>query len=481
MTPRTLRISSLQFLVAAAWFALPLPLARFLTRGGETPWLLCVLLAVEAAWILLSWRGVTGSVLNPYGLFVVVGLLFNANQAFMEIAGWNKGGLLGGQFSPRELVSTISLVMSAFGGLHLGALLAVNGGRLPAPRSSGRDVEVQRENQALRRAGWWMLALSMVPLVVVSQRAVTKVLSGGYMAFLQPTESAGTGSLLDSLAMFAYPGSLALIVGSRGRGAGTWLAICVLLARAGVFLFVGSRFQSALPLVAAAWLWNRAVRPLPRAPLIGAAAALLFVVFPLVRATREVSGQERRSLASVKSALKDVEDPAVFVLAEMGGSMGTITHTMRLVPRPHPFELGEGYAYAALTVVPSLFWSKHPAIARGLPGTWLTEQVDPDYAAIGGSIANSFIAEAYLNFGWAAPLLMILLGFAIVRLWLWSEAAGPAGLLLIASFLPSLLMYTRNDATYLFRPMLWYGIGPYLLVRLLEGNRDTKATPLARP
>ena len=62
--------------------------------------------------------------------------------------------------------------------------------------------------------------------------------------------------------------------------------------------------------------------------------------------------------------------------------------------------------------MPNLFWDIHPTIARGLACDWITETVDPFADLVGGGLGYSFIAEAYLNFGWfGVPIVTGIIGF----------------------------------------------------------------------
>jgi len=202
----------------------------------------------------------------------------------------------------------------------------------------------------------------------------------------------------------------------------------------------------------------------------GAAAAVFLLVFPLVRSTRDVSGTERLSVSLLRGAFSSIDNPAVSIVSEMGSSMGTIAYTVELVPSERDFDYGMGYLYALVTLLPNLFWDVHPSIARGTPASWLVETVAPSIARAGGGLGYSFIAEAYLNFGWLGPTLgMMLFGFAYVAFWLWAECArGPAKLVAVACFVPYCLFFVRADSTLLVRPFVWYCIGPYLLFRVVR-------------
>jgi hypothetical protein len=98
-------------------------------------------------------------------------------------------------------------------------------------------------------------------------------------------------------------------------------------------------------------------------------------------------------------------------------------------------------------------------------------------AAHGGGLGFSFIAEAYLNFGWTgAPLILALIGLAMSWLFHWAESsADPARKAVMASFLSFFLLYARGESATCVRAMVWYSLVPYLVVCLLSRRENLKA------
>jgi hypothetical protein len=254
--------------------------------------------------------------------------------------------------------------------------------------------------------------------------------------------------------------------------------LALLLAHSLVLLFLGSRASAALPLLSAVWLWDRSVGRLSRLALVGIGVAMLVVVFPLVRDIRETPGRERASLSALEQAIGSNRNiSGVDTISEMGGSLSTVAHTLEIVPTHHGYELGVGYAYALLTVVPSLIWERHPTYKRGTPEQWLIETVDPVNADRGNGLGYSFIAEAFLNFGVVGvALIPLLIGYGIVTFWLWAaRGSSAARLVVVATFMASLLFYARASASILPRPLVWYGLVPYGLYLYLRRSSERRA------
>jgi len=302
------------------------------------------------------------------------------------------------------------------------------------------------------------------------------VLSGGYhVLFQQEARGAGLGSALDILAAFVVPGSYLLLIGGKRRKVDLIVGAAVLSVHAVIALFLGFRGGSVMPLVPAAWLWDRCVGRLPRTLLLVIAAILLIVVFPLVRETRRVPGKERTSTSYLVSAYSEVQSPLTSMVSELGTSMMTIAYTLELVPRERGYDMGATYAYGLLTVMPSLFWERHPVVVHGLCGAWLIQTVDPYVAEQGGGIGYSFIAEAFLNFGvLGVPFVALLTGYLVVQFFLWGERGGAARLAMVAAFVPTLLFYARGEFADLSRALVWYSLLPYAACLLLERMLRTR-------
>lgn len=154
----------------------------------------------------------------------------------------------------------------------------------------------------------------------------------------------------------------------------------------------------------------------------------------------------------------------------------TVAHTIELVPSVRNFQMGAEYFYALLTLMPNLFWKVHPTVARGIPDKWLVWEVDTEFAARGGSFGFSFIAEAYLNFGWfGAPIALGMMGLIFAKFTLWAVRSGsPARMATVASFTSFILFFPRAESALMVRSLVWYSLLPYLSVCLLGWLRSKK-------
>ncbi len=441
-----------------------------------------VLLLIAFAWSLWSWKRLTASIFDPYSLFLIGAFLFNAGAAFLYVFGLNNTGvmILDFSFSPAITLQTLLLVFLGLGSFHLGALIVASGytGKLfPGPIALDEESPSAEE---VRFVGWALLIISAVPTALQLKQAISVVLSSGYFALYQQNHAVGLEAGTQFLGSFLVPGALVLLAGSKRSRAGRLTSMGVIFLYAAIQLFLGSRYRAIGPLIGYVWLWHYVIRPIPRWVLIGASLFVGVVVFPVIAATRDTSGADRLSIQTLVNAFYGVNNPFVAILTETGGTMITIAHTLGLVPQTTQYAYGSSYFFAGTTLFPNLFWSIHPAIAHGLSSDWLVWQVDPDFASRGGGYGYSFIAEAYLNFGWiGAPLFLGLVGYLFAKLAFWACRAGsPVKMAVVASFIGVVFLWVRGESISVVRPLVWYALLPYLLVLFVAYIDRRRAEPL---
>jgi hypothetical protein len=438
----------------------------------------CVLLTLLFGWSLCSWRLAAGSWFDPYSLFLAAAYVFNAGQAFLEVFHLNPQGILLQRFSPFLTLQTLLLVALGLTALHLGALLSVLLERRPLPAQEPSAGGATLAD--VRWVGWGLLLLSAPPTIFILRKAFVVVLTSGYQALYQQDEGVGVYAAPKILSLCLVPAALFLLAGSKGAPFSRAASALVILGNAVCQLFLGYRYYAVMPVVAYVWLYDVCLGPVSRGLLLGAAAVLLCVVFPLIRLTRNLSGAERLSAETFTSALSTLDHPAVEAVGEMGGSMETVAYTLELVPSVREHDHGMVYIYAVSTFIPNLFWKVHPAIAHGTPSDWLIWTVDPYTATRGGSLGYSFIAEAYLCFGWAGtPLVLGVVGFLYARFVLWARAPGSlaaAKLATVAAFASFFTFYVREESATILRSLFWYSLLPYLLVFVVSRCRRPRLT-----
>lgn len=432
-----------------------------------------LLFALLAFWTLWSWYKLHATIFDPYGLFLLSSWMFNGGQVFLEVARLNSHGLLDGIFSSTTLLRTEFLVALAIFALHMGALWTCGAAGGPADRQCPNAAAGSDLSWHTRWVGWFLFAISIGPALWAFRESVRTVLNGGDMSLYQVRLATGLATAPQLIANFLVPSAMFLLAGSKGRRTGVALSAAIIFSYVAGTFFLGGRAAASTALIGYLWLYSRTVRRIRVRTLVLPGLAIAFVVFPLVRAVREVRGLDRTSLEFTRSAWSSVDNPVVMIVSEVGNSMGTVAYTLDLVPTIRPYDGGVSYVYALLAVVPNLFWDVHPTTAHGTMSVWLVKTVQPGTAAVGGGLGYSYIAEAYANFGFTmGPLAIMILG-AIAGKLSSSVLRAPnqAVLAMAATGISYAMIYARAETGDFMRGVVWYALAPYLLVRFLSGVR----------
>lgn len=424
-----------------------------------------VLLTLIIGWAFWSWRLAGRSWLEPYGLFLLSACLFNGGQAVLEILRLNQGGLLNGRFSDPVVLGALYLVSLGLAALHLGALAAAAGQR----RCGESQEPVPGGAAALQKIGLLCLGVSLAPVGMVLRDALSVVNQHGYDGLFGRQDQAQLPSVVQALAALSVPGILFLLGGGRRKPLVRAAVILLLAVYSGILLFVGSRGPAVMPLVAALWLYHRAVHRIPGTVSVALGLALLLAL-PIIAGVRGMAGEWRATGEWLASIPEDAGELAIRGLSELGGTLAISAHTLQLVPAGRPYDYGLSYLYALATMVPNLGWQVHPAVARGLWADWLVRTVDPSRAAKGGGMGFSFLAEAYANFGWYGyGFALAALGYLLVRFFMWGERGSDVvRLAMVASVLSVILLYARGESGALVRPVVWYALAPYAAARVVQ-------------
>lgn len=283
-----------QIAIIAAFLAVALSYPSFYHHPEGYIYPVCVALLFLFAWTLLSWRALTGNWFDPYTLFITAAFAFNAGLAFLEVFHANKGGILGGLFSPTLILQTLLLITIGLTAFHSGALLVafLIGGRA-TPVSSDRTLE--QEGRPLRIVGWTLIAIAVVPTMIVLKQSIGTVNSLGYAGLFKQQTSAGFSAWSDILSAFLVPGSLFLLAGSKQKRLGIYVSAGIILVYCGLLFFLGERGHAIMPILAYVWLFHRVVRRVPATAIAVFALLLIAFVLPMLSVFRSATGPERYS------------------------------------------------------------------------------------------------------------------------------------------------------------------------------------------
>lgn len=447
----------------------------------------CVVFTLCTAWMLYSWARIVHTIVSPYWIFVLVAALFNGGHALLQVFGLNPNGVLESRFSIVTTSSTIIYASLSMMLLHCGALWRMTRDRRRAPESSSKDLE-----KGAVWLGLLLVLISAAPMYLQLREDFGDVLNVGYMGLYQRELRTNLDAWQALLSQFMLPGAFLLAAASKRYRGIQKLSLVLALIYALSYLYMGYRSAAGAAIAAFGWIWHTRVSKLPLYPSLGVGVLVVFVVFPMIRLHRTTVGEERLSWNSFLSTLDNYDNPASASLSEMGGTMSTLAYTMDLVPNDREYEYGKTYFFAALTILPNIFGTpRHPSVERGTASNWLVRTVSYNTASQGGGLGYSFLAEAYLNFGWAGPpLVMILLGFGFAAAECFAaRSASPAATSLMGVILFFGLIYARAESTDIVRSIVWCGFMPLAVLALFVAQKKLwrrpslalRRRPLERP
>jgi oligosaccharide repeat unit polymerase len=466
--------------------------------------ILCHLFVGLVIWIFASWYITNKRLFDPYLLFLLSAILFNGGQIILEVFRLNENGFLDNRFPLSESLQVVYIVILSLSAVHLGAMCTVidlpkkYASQLSGSSYNNSAIELWSrpdtkqyfksgitlydpskiikpisQNTALF-LGQIFLYLSIIPVLATVAGAVQLAKSGGYGSLFEQQAVTGFAASVGVMSDFIFPGVFLIIAGGERKPSLRIFAAIYLIGYTFAKFTIGSRGAAVMPLLSMLWLWDSVVRPIPRTLLAAVAAILLFIVFPVIGATRnEIAGVDLFSIEFLTKTLTSVNNPLVASISEMGFSATPIGWTMELVPKVRPFDLGMSFLVSIFTLIPNIFTSdRHPALTMSgydTPDNWLVGIIDPAFASQGGGLGFSFIAEAYLNFGWFGIVILGLIGFLFAKFTQWAvQDRDPVKMAIIAIFVSFFLIYPRASSQLVIRPLIWYCLFPYLWMQRID-------------
>lgn len=418
-------------------------------------------------WCLVSWRLSGGVAFEPYTLFLIAAICFNAGHILLYAFGVDIPTSVMTRFSGDTSLKTTMLVAIGLTSFHLGGLVSQ---KLQTYQVATQpDSKKSMRARAVALVGAIVFAISLPAWAFVMYGWIGRVMQYGYfLARFGPDTATGLAHLPELLAEALAPAMIFLLAGSRNNPLLRRSVLVAMLVFGAVTLFTGSKGPAVMAFLGFGWVWHRTIRPLNGPLLATCAIALAVVVIPLTTAIREVAGRDRASITAIADAYQGIDNPVIAFLSETGWTGTTIAHTIEQVPAIRDYDYGQSYLYAGLAVLPNLAGGLHPVKEHGFLADWLVSSLAPGFAAKGGGWGFSFIAEAYANFGFygAAPALAVI-GFLLSRLFAWAQSSSdPAKIAMVGACLCNCLLYARGESGLLLREIVWYALIPYVCVGL---------------
>ena len=153
-------------------------------------------------------------------------------------------------------------------------------------------------------------------------------------------------------------------------------------------------------------------------------------------------------------------------IGELGWPFDTLTHLVRIMPE-RGYSYGGTYLVGLINVMPLGLFPDRPLV----PGLWYAKEFFPARFAAGGSLAFSFVGEAFMNFGVLGPPVVGLLAAVVV---LWWERVGrrwraqALGMAWTGSALLLFMELPRADFASVFKGLLFATVFPIMLAQGIE-------------
>lgn len=364
-----------------------------------------------------------------------------------------------GTLEPEEITPQLmALMLVAMVGLLLGVLLMLRA--KPTAAIGNQSPLLYRRVLSVGHYGLVILVLTQAVLAI---RSAGLPYGFGQIEYdLDAVVGVVAGSLILPTVILTTLGSVRLT--GRLLDGASQLLLAVLIA---LLLVQGDRNQTLSVLIFLTWMQN-AIRPIRLSRLVAGTAVVLAGVI-LVGGIRADS-----------NPLPTGQPAAERLLGDLSSTSGITADLMQRVPDQHPYTRGSTYMAALKNLAPG-------PISRSLFGDPATatfvyrDIIDLDNPNHG--VGFSFIAEAYLNFGWFG-VAALSFGLGMLLAWAWRSSSPypttAAALLypVLISLLPYLL---RSDALTQIKLAGYALIACVIVFRVSRTGAPAPQSPPRRP
>ncbi len=412
----------------------------------------------------ISWRAAGKQLISPYFIFLSVMYVFLTGQSLLYPFGLvcedrdlyeTYTSLFG--FGAQEIYRAQVQTLLSLAVFHIAGLRYARKKPARAERAGVPDVRVRRQKARMKRLGWTLFAVSIVPFVYDTVSDMIQSMTYGYGSLYGTNVKIGWENALSFVAALFVPSVICLFIVYRDkRGVRLFLTGLLLLVVLAV-LMTGGRSNAVIILSLLAILYQYLVKPFTKkALLVGAVGGFFFLqVLAYIADTRT----SRRSFEVDTAALSD--NAAVNAVAEMGWTQLCLIKCMQIVPEEQGFRYGKSYLYSLTTVIPNMgFWRIHPAKREAVLGDWLT-----DYLGVNFGTGFSMTAEAWVNFGVFGFLVFYIWGAVLGRLFGRIEETMKRGDIALLAFLLIIFWFClkipRNNFVNVVRAVCYYAAPIY--------------------
>jgi hypothetical protein len=332
-----------------------------------------------------------------------------------------------------------------------------------APRVDGDipNVTLEQTDAVGFWAGLGLLAACAVAFVLL----VAAV--GNILAYSRTEIFAGVGDTRGlGFLLMVLPSAVILLVCTARQGIQQTLAFLLAAACFLAIMFLGERSAALFPMLVGLVVWRKLGRSIPTPVIVGVLIAVLAIV-PAVRQLRDVGPYSKITSQDVAASFKGGQAADAFL--ELGTMHGVLAYVLKWVPAEEPHRYGMTYLRALPGAIPNIGFKAAQsdrsimsggavdatARARDMsPADWYIFRINRWMFDTGGGGGFSFIAEAYLNFGLAGVIVVMLtVGFLLGGLDHRNLRHEPRWLVLAVIAMWPLLKIVRNDFDNFVKPI----------------------------
>jgi oligosaccharide repeat unit polymerase len=425
---------------------------------------------------LYTWKYLREPLYMPYPIFLFAAYIYHFGQFMIDLFGYDTR-LFGNdrtldlfRFKTETLHSVQVLAWMCISGLQIGALLAARKYRAATFKLPMQPPSLTHTYPVLI-VGLLLAAIAVIPAFSnLYQEYQFRNSVGTLQSYVAKYEQAGVANVTIVIGQALWPGLFFACAASFKRRwvMMTTIIICIVWFAANIL--VGDRSDGIQPAIALLWLYNTIYKTVKWRYLIGAAAFLAFVINPLVALTRNASTISNLSAATLRTTSARVQNPVVLFMDETGISAIPLADTLELIPSERPFSYGTGYIENLITGPFSYFlFNAGGQTEDDTPAYWLVKTRYPQRLKQSEFLGYSFIAEAYMQFGYFSPIVTALFGYFLI--WLTFVAMKNRSAYVVgaqAIIISYLIHFARGDSGDLGRPFMRYVLLPIVLMWLLE-------------
>lgn len=340
-------------------------------------------------------------------------------------------------FGEIDIIKAQVFCCCCLGGMTCGLLIVERSKAAPQCRQHRLLAE------AIFRIGIFLCLASSPFAAYGAVGALRRIQVGGYQALYDSSLSGE--SVLTQLQSGLIPGLLYVFSAKSGNRLLVKCVWAILLTLSLLWLLTGERGRAFQALTALIYLHHFSYRNLSRAAVVFTCIAGMLVSTTVFTA-RNINKGEAITVAALVESLGAAWSGVDYFFRETGASLITVVYTQILVPEIRPHAFG---------------WTAIRSVASTVPGAlseddsefeavWLTREVAPSVLANNGGIGFSILAEAYLNFGWCAPLCCVAIWWIASKFSVYVHSSRGTVWLGFAAALISILLMGARGSTLTF-------------------------------